>query len=67
MPICENGPAANNYEEAGSGLPLPVIPGGGLNSTIAGHTNHAFGPLEELSNCHRIIGLDGHHTRNQRN
>jgi hypothetical protein len=24
-----------HYEEVGSGFPLPVIPGGGLNSTVA--------------------------------
>lgn len=31
MPIYENGPVQIHYEEAGSGFPLLVIPGGGLN------------------------------------
>ncbi len=34
MPIYENGPVQIHYEEAGSGFPLLVIPGGGLNATI---------------------------------
>ena len=32
----EKGPVRIYYEEAGSGFPLLVIAGGGLNSTIAG-------------------------------
>ena len=32
----EKGPVRIHYEEAGSGFPLLIIPGGGLNSTIAG-------------------------------
>ena len=58
MPIFENGPVKIHYEEAGSGFPLLVIPGGGLNATIAGLATHAFNPLEEFSNTHRVIALD---------
>ena len=36
MPFYERGPVRVHYEEAGSGFPLMIIPGGGLNSTIAG-------------------------------
>ena len=36
MPFYEKGDVRIHYEEAGSGFPLLVIPGGGLNSTIAG-------------------------------
>ena len=36
MPFYERGDVRIHYEEAGSGFPLLVIPGGGLNSTIAG-------------------------------
>ena len=36
MPFFEKGAVRIRYEEAGSGFPLLVIPGGGLNSTIAG-------------------------------
>ena len=46
MPIFENGRVRIHYEEAGSGSPLLVIPGGGLNATISGLENHAFNPLE---------------------
>jgi len=35
-----------------------VIPGGGLNATIAGLANHAFNPLEEFSDTYRVIALD---------
>ena len=36
MPFYEKGDIRIHYEEAGSGFPLLVIPGGGLNSTIVG-------------------------------
>ena len=35
----EKGPVRIHYEEAGSGFPLLLIAGGGLNSTIAGLTS----------------------------
>ena len=35
----ERGPVKIYYEEAGSGFPLLLIPGGGLNSTIAFFNN----------------------------
>ena len=35
MPIYKRGPVQIHYEEAGSGFPLLVIPGGGLNATIS--------------------------------
>ena len=34
MPFYERGPVRIHYEEKGSGFPLFIIPGGGLNSTI---------------------------------
>ncbi|MFT5394587.1 MAG: pimeloyl-ACP methyl ester carboxylesterase [Gammaproteobacteria bacterium] len=58
MPMYERGPVRIRYEEAGSGPPLLVIPGGGLNATIAGLGNHVFNPLEEFSNDYRVIALD---------
>ena len=58
MPIFQNGPVKIHYEEAGAGFPLLVIPGGGLNATIAGLANHAFNPLEEFSSTNRVIALD---------
>lgn len=58
MPIYENGLVKIHYEEAGAGFPLLVIPGGGLNATIAGLANHAFNPLDEFADTHRVIALD---------
>ena len=39
-----------HYTEAGSGFPLLIIPGGGLNSTVAGLSgaNSPFNPIHEL-------------------
>ncbi|HIE94003.1 MAG TPA: alpha/beta fold hydrolase [Acidobacteria bacterium] len=54
----EEGNVRIRYEEAGSGFPLLVIPGGGLNSTIAGLATHPFNPMEELSDEHRCIAAD---------
>ena len=58
MPTYDNGPVSIHYEEAGTGLPLLVIPGGGLNATIAGLANHAFNPMEEFSDTYRCIAFD---------
>ena len=58
MPIFQNGSVSIHYEEAGSGVPLLVIPGGGLNATIAGLETHAFNPLKTLSDSYRVIALD---------
>ena len=35
MPYYEKGSTRIYYEEVGSGFPLMVIPGGGLNSSLA--------------------------------
>ena len=35
MPFYERGPVRIRYEEVGSGFPLMVIPGGGLNSALS--------------------------------
>ena len=39
MSFYEKGPVRIHYEEAGSGFPLLLIAGGGLNSTISGLTS----------------------------
>ncbi len=47
------------YEEAGSGFPLLIIPGGGLNSTIAGlAASHPFNPLEVFKDHYRVVAAD---------
>ena len=44
MSFYEKGPVRIHYEEAGSGFPLLLIAGGGLNSTIAGLTAQPLQP-----------------------
>jgi pimeloyl-ACP methyl ester carboxylesterase len=52
----EKGPVRIHYEEAGSGFPLLIIPGGGLNSTIAGlKRGDPFNPIEEFKGEYRCI------------
>ena len=58
MPFYEKGDVRIRYQEAGSGFPLLVIPGGGLNSTVAGLANHPFNPLDEFKGEHRVIAAD---------
>ena len=53
----EKGPVRIRYEEAGSGYPLLLIAGGGLNSTIAG-LNTPFSVIEEFKGQYRCIAAD---------
>jgi pimeloyl-ACP methyl ester carboxylesterase len=53
----ERGPVRIYYEETGSGFPLLLIPGGGLNSTIAALAN-PFNPIEEFKPEYRCIAAD---------
>jgi pimeloyl-ACP methyl ester carboxylesterase len=47
------------YEDAGSGFPLLLIPGGGLNSTIAGmKRGRPFDPIVELGDQYRTVVAD---------
>ena len=57
MSFYEKGPVRIHYEEAGSGFPLLLIAGGGLNSTIAGLTN-PFNAIEEFKGEYRCIAAD---------
>jgi pimeloyl-ACP methyl ester carboxylesterase len=55
----EKGPVRIHYEQAGSGFPLLLIAGGGLNSTIAGlKSGSPFNPIEEFKNEFRCIASD---------
>ena len=59
MPIYENGAVSIHYEEAGSGVPLLLIPGGGLNATIANLTgNSPFDPIAAFKNDYCCITMD---------
>ena len=58
MPFYERGDVRIYYQEVGSGFPLLVIPGGGLNSTVAGLANHPFNPMDEFKDEYRVIAAD---------
>ena len=59
MPFYEKGDVRIHYEEAGSGFPLLLIPGGGLNSTIAFFNGNApFNAIEEFKGEYRCITAD---------
>ena len=57
MSFYEKGPVRIHYEEAGSGFPLLLIAGGGLNSAISGLTE-PFNPIEEFKGEYRCIAAD---------
>ena len=44
----EKGSVRIAYQEAGSGFPLLLIAGGGLNSRMAGLITSPFNPIEEF-------------------
>ncbi len=54
----ERGAVRIHYEEFGSGFPLLLIAGGGLNSTISGLIRMPFNPIEEFMGEHRCIAAD---------
>jgi len=55
----EKGPVRIYYEEAGSGFPLLLLPGGGLNSTIAGlKSGNPFPAIDEFKGEYRSITAD---------
>ena len=55
----EKGPVRIHYEEEGSGFPLLLIAGGGLNSTIAGlRRPDPFNAFEEFKGEYRCIAAD---------
>jgi len=59
MSFYEKGSVRIHYEERGSGFPLLLIAGGGLNSTISGLTTGSpFDPIEEFKGEYRLIAAD---------
>jgi pimeloyl-ACP methyl ester carboxylesterase len=60
MGTYEKGGVRIHFEEAGSGFPLLLIAGGGLNSTISGFTSSIspFNPIEEFKADYRCIAFD---------
>jgi pimeloyl-ACP methyl ester carboxylesterase len=58
-PNYERGPTRIYYEEVGSGFPLLIIPGGGLNSTVASlQRSVPFNPMETYKDDFRCIAAD---------
>lgn len=63
MPFYDNGPTRIYYEESGSGLPILMISGGGLNSNIESLTTgatatHYFPAAKIFSDQYRCIVAD---------
>ena len=54
----EKGAVRIHFEEAGSGFPLLLIAGGGLNSTISALARGPFNPIEEFKGEYRCIASD---------
>ena len=54
----EKGPVRIRYQEVGTGYPLLIIPGGGLNSVMAGVKTAPFNPMEEFKGEYRCIVAD---------
>ena len=58
MSFYEKGPVRIHYEETGSGFPLLLIAGGGMNSTMSRLITSPFNPIEEFKGEHRCIASD---------
>src|ERR671930_429336 len=59
MPFYERGPIRIHFEEVGSGFPLLLIPGGGLNSALSSwQTASPFNPMERYKDDFRCICAD---------
>jgi pimeloyl-ACP methyl ester carboxylesterase len=56
--VYEKGNVRIRYQEAGSGFPLLVTPGGGLNSKISNWPTAVFNAMEEFKNDFRCITMD---------
>jgi pimeloyl-ACP methyl ester carboxylesterase len=60
MSFYDKGPVRIHFEETGSGFPLLLIAGGGLNSTISG-LNNPFKAIEEFKGEYRCVASDLRH------
>lgn len=59
MPYYESGNTRIRYQESGTGFPLLLIPGGGLNATISYFGGNApFNAIEEFQGEYRCITAD---------
>ena len=58
MPFYEKGDVRIRYEEVGSGFPLLVTPGGGLNSRVSNWPTAVFNAMEVFKDDFRCITMD---------
>jgi pimeloyl-ACP methyl ester carboxylesterase len=58
MPFYQKHDVRIRYEEAGSGFPLLVTPGGGLNSRVSNWPTAVFNAMEAFKNDFRCITMD---------
>jgi hypothetical protein len=58
MPFYQRGDVRIRYEETGSGFPLLVTPGGGLNSRVSNWPTAVFNAMEVFKNDFRCITMD---------
>jgi pimeloyl-ACP methyl ester carboxylesterase len=58
MPFYERGAVRIRYEEAGSGFPLLLVPGGGLNSRVSNWPNAVFNSFDIFKDEFRCITMD---------
>ena len=58
MPFYERGDVRIHYEEAGSGFPLLLVPGGGLNSRVGNWPTAVFNAFEVFRDGFRCITMD---------
>ena len=54
----EKGPVRIHYEQTGSGFPLLLIAGGGMNSRMSRLISAPFNPIEEFKGEYRCIASD---------
>ena len=58
MPFYHKGDVHIRYEETGSGFPLLVTPGGGLNSRVSNWPTAVFNAMEAFTHDFRCITMD---------
>ena len=58
MPTFTKGDVTIRYEEVGSGFPLLLTPGGGLNSKVENWTGQVFDAMEVFKDDFRCITMD---------
>ena len=58
MPFYTKDDVRIHYEEVGSGFPILLTPGGGLNSVMSGWPNQVFDAMEVFKNDFRCITMD---------